>query len=205
MWLQKFIDFISQPNPKFRCKDTGWPEPGPKRFIAQLKHIYYEPAGSSQIELIQSYLGKSAKAFIEFFSKLNGAVLYADTNSDAAGILIAPVEHWDNLTHHKDHWLMLGEDVPTWVKDSIAFGEIPNSGNFFLVIVSGEHCGKIFFLDHDCLEYEIFANNFEEFIEKVITDPPGLLNKLGCNTRYSDGETETQWIPEAYATGDETL
>lgn len=44
-------------------------------------------------------------------------------------------------------------------------------------------------------EPEILSNNFAEFIQRIVEDPVTVLRHYAfCFARYSDGQTETQWI-----------
>ena len=59
--------------------------------------------------------------------------------------------------------------------------------------------GKIFYADHDGWYESPFAEDFNGFLLHVTQEPARLLAKeVGCFTRYSDGKTDTQWIPEEY-------
>ena len=65
--------------------------------------------------------------------------------------------------------------------------------------VEGPTAGKIFYADHDGWYESAFANDFQKFLAHVTRKPVNLLNEeLGCYTRYSDGKTDAQWIPEVY-------
>jgi len=48
-------------------------------------------------------------------------------------------------------------------------------------------------------ESEFFASCFGEFIARLHENPVSLLNEvLGGYTRYFDGKTQNQWVPERY-------
>ena len=53
-------------------------------------------------------------------------------------------------------------------------------------------------MDHDGWIEEPIAENFDALLKQIIADPAGFLVERGCYTRYSDEETDTQWIPEEY-------
>lgn len=81
----------------------------------------------------------------------------------------------------------------------IAIAEVPHSGNYFVMPVAGPAAGKIFYADHDGWYESAFANNFQKFLAHVTRKPVSLLNEeFGCYTRFSDGKTDKQWIPEEY-------
>ena len=62
--------------------------------------------------------------------------------------------------------------------------------------VEGPQTGKVFFVDHDDWREESFADSFDQFLTLVSTAPATLLSEtLGCIARYSDGHSDSQWIP----------
>ena len=88
-----------------------------------------------------------------------------------------------------------------WQRQGIVFGEIPRSGNYFLLPPSGEHGGQVFYDDHDGFHEEPIAGSFEGFLDSIIADPADFLYRLGCFARYSDGKTDIQWIPKEFVSG----
>ena len=56
----------------------------------------------------------------------------------------------------------------------------------------------IYYCDHDDFNTEPIAESFEGFLSMIVDDPPGFMLQRGCYTRYSDGKTDTQWIPKEY-------
>jgi hypothetical protein len=92
---------------------------------------------------------------------------------------------------------MLDDEADTnHLKTAIAIGESPHSGNYFVMPVEGPHTGKVFFVDHDDWRDDPIAESFDQFLTLVSTSPASLLSEtLGCIARYSDGHTDTQWIP----------
>ena len=81
----------------------------------------------------------------------------------------------------------------------IAVATVPASGNYFVMPVEGVAAGKIFYADHDGWYESAFADRFQDFLVRVTRDPVKLLAEdVGCYTRYSDGKTDKQWIPEEY-------
>ena len=88
------------------------------------------------------------------------------------------------------------KEMPAWLKKGIPFGEIPHSANFFVAGV-GEDEGKIYYADHDDFKESPIAENLDELLDRIRTDPAAFLYQRGCYTRYSDG-SDTQWIPKEY-------
>ena len=77
-------------------------------------------------------------------------------------------------------------------------GEVPNSGNYFMVPLCGEDIGKVFEFEHDGFEFIEAGTSFSDFLngKSVVTDE--LLQEILGHTRYSDGVSDTQWLCESY-------
>ncbi len=217
--MEEFYSFVAQPNQRFRCYVYNNEDAG--KWIANIYHELYPPASEIDLHSFQDEKGITLpQSIIDFYLKNNGFVLYSDTLSYTAGIELAPVQKWNALIEDARDWfgiMMEGIDdeeaqllkeegrIPTWLDDAIAIGRPPHSGNFYLLVLAGESPGSIFYFNHDGFEFELFADSFEDFLLKIITDPVELLTDIGCFATYSDGKTNYQWIPEAFAVGDEAL
>ena len=121
----------------------------------------------------------------------------------AAGIELLAVEKWEKGTAEMrdwfDHLTDEPENDPDHIVTGIAIATVPHSGNYFVMPVEGPSAGKIFYADHDGWYESAFANDFAGFLARVTRDPVKLLvDDVGCYTRYSDGKTSSQWIPEEY-------
>ena len=88
-------------------------------------------------------------------------------------------------------------EMPAWLKKGIAFGEISQSANYFVVGV-GRSTGKIYYADHDDFNKAPIAKSLEKLLDEILKDPAAFLYKRGFYTRYSDRKTATQWIPKEY-------
>lgn len=208
-----FRRFVEAPDPRFACRGVGPEAREGDCWIAELSHELAPPASEAEIANIFRYFDDNPpKSLVTFYQSHNGATLYVDTRKNWAGfttrgIYLAPVGEWPGLGSHASEWLgSLSEDeknelVPAWTNNAVVFAEVPNSGNYFILGVEGEHHGKIFYFDHDGFEFEFFAQSFEEFLQKITSDPAKMLQDLGCYARYGDGRTSIQWIPEEYLSG----
>lgn len=201
MLPENLEQLINAPAPGFRCRSVG-PGAGGS-FVARIHHILRPPASSQALQLIRERLGDYAAHVTEFYSRHNGFVLYCDTQSDDAGFELLPAERWDEATEDMREWFKDLADEPEYDPDRIVTGAaiatVPHSGNYFVMPIEGPNAGKLFYADHDGWYESAFADSFEDMLTRVATDPVHLLNKeFGCYTRYSDGTTPTQWIPEEY-------
>ncbi len=150
-------------------------------------------------------LGNHAGPLAAFYERHDGFVLYKDTLSSAAGIELFSVDQWLAATEDmRSCFKHLADDPdndPDHIVKGIAIGTVPESGNYFVLPIDGPNAGKIFYADHDGWYESAFADDFDAFLKHVTEEPVRLLaEQVGCYTRYSDGETDLQWIPEEYLT-----
>jgi hypothetical protein len=201
MSLHHFEQFAKSPAPGFRCY-AAQNKSGP-RFVARVQHVLNAPASSKSLAQIRQLLGSYADKIVAFNQHHDGFVLYCDTLSDAAGIELLPVEQWEEATDDMREWFGHladePENDPDCIVTGIAIATVTYSGNYFVMPVEGPSAGQIFYADHDGWYEAAFDNNFDDFLLHVTRNPVCLLNdEVGCYTRYSDGKTDLQWIPEVY-------
>ncbi|WP_126147232.1 SMI1/KNR4 family protein [Synechococcus elongatus] len=212
-WIETICQWIERPNPRFRCQGVGGSQGDQSEFIARVSNFLHSPPSQAERERLTG--GDLAdllpKDFLEFYSRFNGVTLYQDLILNAhgfaaTGIYIAPIAEWENLREELQLWLDFIDDEDDdldWLESAIAFAEVPNSGNYFLLALRGDKRGKVVYFSHDGFEFEEYADGLTEFLVKVTSNPAKVLYELGCYTRYTDGKTDIQWIPEAYAAGND--
>ena len=206
MDLTKLKAFLARENQRFICHDTGWPEPGPDRFVAYIEHRSTPPVDEVTLKSIKEHYG-NLDQLVEFYSEIGSLRLYCDTNSVESAFYIAQPGEWAQLAGMLNSWLeSLNEEearelIPEWIPDSIVFGEIPESGNYLIMPCTGEDTGKIFEFEHDGFEFLEEAKDLSSFIDKVISPTDKLIRRIRSHTRYSDMETDIQWLAEKYEYG----
>ncbi len=184
---------------QFRCKAAGSDN---GEFITSTETVVEKGADIAALGALRAQLREFSEEFSEFFSEHNGITFHRDTLSDAAGLQIHPIEDWNEITSLMREWYEfideeeLDEAGIDWLESGIAFAEVPHSGNYFVLALEGKNAGKILYSDHDGLEYEPYADTFFAFLKKYLAAPEKEMYRLGCYTRYSDGKTNIQWIPE---------
>lgn len=201
MTPQALEAFTKSPAPGFRCYAAG--DKSGARFLASVRHILNPPASSDSIAQIRQLLGIYAGPVADFYQHHDGFVLYRDTKSDAAGIELLSVERWEEATDDMRDWFGHladePENDPDHIVTGIAIATVPHSGNHFVVPIEGQSAGKIFYADHDGWYESAFADDFGSFLARMTREPVKLLAEdVGCYTRYSDGKTDSQWIPEEF-------
>jgi hypothetical protein len=202
MSVEKFLSHVEDHSPTFRCYACGDRQES-LNLTARLAHTLNPAATGDELKQLRDWLDSHAADFVALYSQHNGLTIYEDTAGDAAGVTFYPVADWPDQTDEmKSQFEAMGvesDDQPAGVIDSLAFGEIPHSANYFTVKLSGLQAGKIFYADHDDFSDDPFAESFAEFLGRIVNNPPKFLYDVGCYTRYSDGKTSTQWIPKEYA------
>lgn len=213
-WIEKIREFVGQPHPRFLCFGAGGLREENKKFVARVNNYLHKPPSSEEIKRLKSITEEPLpEDFLEFYSRFNGITLYQDSllNTSgfaAVGIYIAPISDWEQLQEGMQDWLEPisdEDDDSDWFENAIVFGEVPNSGNYFFLSLSGSKKGKIIYFSHDGLEFEEYASGLAEFLEKITLNPAKVLYDLGCYARYTDGNTDIQWIPESYSAGDDPI
>ena len=200
---------LQRKNQRFICKDTGWPEPGPERHTAPITHETTPPLDQAQIDQLKAQFPE-VPDLVELYSKHGSIRLYCSTvfyeplGRFPSAFYIAHPDEWPELKECFGDWLSgLDEEepeelVPLWIEDCIVIGEIPNSGNYFLVPLQGTDTGNVYEFEHDGFEFIKKADTVAEFIAKLCTVNDELINEIIGHTRYFDGKTNTQWLAERY-------
>lgn len=198
--MKEIEDLISENlKNQFRCRAAG-SDAG--EFIAITESVPANGAIEADLKLLVDCLKEHSKEFHDFYSEYDGIVFHQDLISGEAGLEIHPVKNWGNVTLMMKEWYDLVDEDELeeagvdWLESAIAFAEAPSSGNYFVIALEGEKAGKILFADHDGLESDVYANSFFEFLKKYLDAPAKEMYNMGCTTRYSDGKTNIQWIPE---------
>lgn len=204
-----FETLLSRRNPRFVCEDTGWPKPGPVKHVAYIRHEVGPALSADAMAHLESRVGDMPE-LLAFYRRYGSARLYCDTIEHpvvgfASAFWIAPPSEWEDLWDGFSGWLdNLSEDekeefLPEWIDDCAVIGEVPNSGNYFLVPLSGPDRGKVFEFEHDGFEFIEEGANLEAFLEAKSTVDEALLTEILSHTRYCDGKTSVQWLCREYA------
>lgn len=201
MSLDLFSAHLREPAPGFRCFASG-DRTEKLNFLAHVKNVIGKPGAAKSVAAVTKTCGDVSLVLKRFVELHDGVLLYRDSKSDAAGVEFFKAAEWQSRTEEmRESMTAMGfdvDDMPGWFQRGIVFGEIPHSANYFVIQPYGDDAGQIFYCDHDDFGTEPMAESFEQFLEVLLTDPPGFLYECGCYTRYSDGKTNIQWIPKEY-------
>jgi hypothetical protein len=198
--IEQLREFATRPL-AFQCKPAGR-KGATERFTTHVVHFLNSPCLPDESSHLPATLGEVGEQFQAFYSKHNGLVLYRDTLSSAAGVEVLPLAAVPKATERVRSRM---DDEESDQSASLAFATAPRSGNYFMIRSEGPNIGKIFYSDHETNAEAPFAENFADFLLRIMREPVKLLAQdLGCFARYSDGFTRTQWIPAGIASVDGT-
>lgn len=190
--MKRFLSHLHEENSRFVCEPAGPPKKVRKEF--PVHHQVGKEATSKQLDRLKELAGKESKDLEIFYSTMNGGIFYV--HKVDAGLFIPPIGSLSKLNREMRKWIFDEAVTPEFQKKGFAFGEIVASGNYFIIYKS-----KIYYADHDGGGEKPFAANISKFFERIAKDPAKFFLDCGCYTRYSDGKSETQWIPERYEYG----
>lgn len=161
------------------------------------------PASDEELKTIENRLGEYAKEFIDFYQNYNGATFHHTDRIGESSIEVYSVDFWDTAMGwvndwYKDLWdndREEFEDRLDWLDDCVVFAEPTDSANYFIFALTGRYKGKVIFCDHDGLEVNVYAETFNQFLERYLSDPVKEMQYLELNTIYDDRVTDKQWMP----------
>jgi len=199
---------LARRNQRFICIDNGWPAPGPARHVAHLRHEVGRPLDEPAVARLRSQVGDLPE-LVAFYGRYGSLRLYCDTVEHpvlghASAYYLAPPEEWADLKSCFEPWLdgvsddELSELLPEGMTNVIVIGEVPNSGNYFLVPVVGARAGCVIAFDHDGLEFVEQGANLADFVNAKSTVTEVLLEEILAHTRYYDGVSDVSWLCREY-------
>ncbi|PHR92738.1 MAG: hypothetical protein COA78_33285 [Blastopirellula sp.] len=201
MSLADFEMHLTDPAPAFRCFDCA-DRKKELKLLTPITNTRSPAASAESLRELETLLGTQFDDVQRFYELHDGLELYADTRSDAVGLAFFPITVWSDLSRRmRGQFTAMGFEEshdPDGLLRGIAFGVVCHSSNYFTFQTTGPHAGTIFYIDHDDWQDQPIAESFADFLALILRDPADFLFKVGCYTRYSDGETDTQWIPKEY-------
>lgn len=194
MSVTRFLAHLHEQDPRFICYAAG-PD-SPERIEVRIQHALGTPGQRSYLEKLRSLLGEHAVEVEELYAKHDGFDLYVQS-PEHLGLVWLPISEWESATQRfKEELVDWGrslDDAYDFEREGVVFGEPAFSGNHLFL-----YKGAVYYSDHDGGDDTPLAHSFSEFLERIVTDPADFLYDLGCYARYTDGETDRQWIPERY-------
>jgi hypothetical protein len=175
-------------NPRFRCRDAREEH----HLTVNLKSVAGGPATARELQALREFAGAEYAVLEPLYRQFNGVTLHG--HRDTFGLVIASVDELPEFAGDwKDSFCVEEADLYPFQREGIAFATIAHSGNYFAV-----YDGKIYYGDHDGGDDSVWGDDLEKFLERALRDPAKFLYDAGCYTRYSDGKTKIQFIPEEF-------
>ena len=190
--MRNLIKKINLRNQKFKCHKSGDKD---KRLnlTVDIHHELRNGATDNDISLLEKMIPENNEEVIELYKLYNGIKLYC--NGNTSGLQIYPISdlkelnvEWKESISYYDE-----EDLYDFQKKGVAFGDISHSGNYFVL-----YKGKVYYSNHDGGDDTSLVESFKEFLSKIVENPAKFLYDMGCYTRYADGKTDGQWIPQEF-------
>lgn len=180
---------VALKNPRFICRDTS----EHYELTVPLSHAVGSPAKISDLDKLRRIAGTEAKWLLPLYTEFNGISFHQ--YGDTAGLIVASIDQLEALNNEWREWFqgMEQDELYEFQQEGLAFASIAASANFFVI-----YMGKVYYSDHDGGDDHIWGENLELFFKGALTDPARFLFDVGCYTRYSDGRTDRQFIPESF-------
>lgn len=202
---------LTHANARFVCVAAGDHVTNSKRFTTPIDHEASPPLDDCSLSELAQIVGDQPEV-TAFYRQWGSLRLFRGLHElpsigRASAYYIAPPTAWPEIRESvEDWWSHLGEEelqefLPEWISNYAAIGEIPNSGNYFLMPLEGADRGKIFEFEHDGFEFIERGATFESFVNSLADTGASHLEQISGHTRYSDGQTASQWMPERYLHG----
>lgn len=186
--MKALQDHLALDNPRFHCRDTS----GEHSLVVSLTSAVGAPASAQQLGALRRLAG-SEYGFLEpLYRRFNGVWLHG--HGDTWGLVVAPIAELRKLAAACREAFYVGDaDLYPFQREGVPFATIFESGNYFIC-----HHGKVYYSDHDGGDDSVWGASLEAFFARALADPPKFLLDVGCYTRYSDGKSERQFIPERF-------
>lgn len=190
--MKKFLEHINHKNPNFQCFDCN-DELETLNLNVPVSHIKNGSPSQDELNKLRKLSKNGNEEIVEFYSTMNGIKMYCQGNQPK--IEIFPIHKLDdeNEAWQYDYEGMESNELYDFQKEGMAFGEISQSGNYFVF-----YQRRVYYADHDGWEKTILGNSFFDFLNEMIKDPCKFMYDRGCYSRFEDGKTNKQWIPKLY-------
>lgn len=185
--MNSITNHMKLSNPRFLCKA------GDETLEVCLKNEINNPATPAQLSQLKLYAGNEFQYLEPLYSAFNGIIFHV--NDVTAGLMVASINQIEGMNNELQDWLdmMEPEDLADFQKHGVAFATIESSGNYFII-----YQGHVYYSDHDDFNEAVYAESVEDFFKMALENPAKFLNDAGCYTRYYDGKSNKQYIPEAF-------
>lgn len=187
------MDFVSYcqslRDPRFRCTDTT----GERSEVFPLEFLFGDPATPDDLAVLRGLSGDAYAALEPVYRAFNGFAFHV--SGDTAGLASPTIDELRELNLEWRNWFrhVPEQEMHAFQRDGLAFATIVSSGNYFIV-----HEGRVYYSNHDGGDDVVWADSVEALLERALREPVKFLLDAGCYTRYFDGLSEDQFIPDEF-------
>jgi hypothetical protein len=193
MSVDRFLSHLADLRPRFECEPAG--PTRDTRIEVEISHLFHPSAERSALTELRRLLSVPSPDVEALYAVHDGMDLYVQGST--VGLALYPISTWRAATDSFRQDIELSgrveDELYPFEREGIVVGAPPHSGNVFVL-----YQGRMHYSDHDGGDDTPVAENFGAFLERLALDPPKLLYDLGCYARYSDGQSDRQWIPLRY-------
>lgn len=172
----------------FHCRSRGGS--ADTREVA-FRHDFGEPTGAGA--------EMAVPALADFYDTFAWLRLYRDPQSGDAAFHIGTPDEWAVFDEGLRLWFEdLDDDeraelLPPWIDDCLVIGEIPMSGNYLMLPLSGPQKGHVFEFEHDGFEFIDLGDDLEQFVRRALAPDTGSLRAMASHLTFSRPGDSTQW------------
>ncbi|MDB5325584.1 MAG: hypothetical protein JWM57_1153 [Phycisphaerales bacterium] len=203
MALHLIEQLLADPDPAFACIANSDPT-NTEGYLAPLLHLAGPPGGSLLRSQIPDVPGSRDAAAI--YAAHDGMLLYTDAATQSEGVEIFPIGQWKERTKQMvESWVednYPDDDMPYGHDDFIAFGHSRGASSYLHWVIRGPKAGSIYWWPWTMRPERYtppMAATFADFVTLLYEKPAFFFNELLlCYTRFSDGRTGKEWLPNRY-------
>jgi hypothetical protein len=184
--MKTILTHLALKNPRFRCRADE------HELVVKLRSHAGAPATARQLSSLEALAGNELRHLKPLYELANGLVFHRHRKT--AGLIVARVNQLRAFAADWKESFFVGEhELHPFQRKGVAFATIAESGNYFVI-----YGGKVYYSDHDGGDDQVWGKSLSAFFERALGNPARFLYDAGCFTRYSDGKTKRQFIPEEF-------
>jgi hypothetical protein len=151
-----------------------------------------KPASAAELKTLKKLTGKEYAVLEPLYREFNGLVLHR--HGKTCGLVVGAVKYLAGYAEGMKGSFFGGDaDLFPFQREGVPFATIEASGNYFVV-----HQGNVYYSDSDGGDDSVWGENLDAFFTRALADPVKFLDAAGSYTRYFDGKTDRQYIPETF-------
>jgi hypothetical protein len=204
MCIENVMTLLNHPAPAFWCSNNT-DRTDKSEYLVPVRHMGYDPLPPERHQELRDRLGPIAGAdqITAFYTKHDGASLFANPSTDEGAIILLPFEEWAERQEEALDWIKIDMDyhedgespkLPFTVEKLIAIGALNWSPDTWFLATDGGAAGKVYYWRHDGepLAAEPYADDLSEFVVRLFKDVP---NCFGGIVRFTHNDAVAERPP----------